>query len=173
VRPAPRWGPLPWFVLALTLLLLLLVAVIPPFIFSETPPAWVVGRARAAASRHGDPAPIEAEWIQSTRGEAARMMAGERAGGASPAPSASGDASASASPSASRTPAPVRDPGREVELVVLRGRFGSGPRGSTPASDAPESWLVIAWDPVTHLRWREAVLAAAPELPDDAVDFEL
>jgi hypothetical protein len=172
VRPSPRWGPLPWFVLVLTLLLILLVAVIPPLIFTETPPAWVVGHARAAASRHGDPAPIEAAWIESTRGEAARMMAGTRAAEPSPSPSVTeaGVTPASASPSPS---AKIFDPDREVELVVMRGRFDSGPRGGPPPPDAPERWLVIAWDPATHLRWREAVLEAAPELPDDAVEFEL
>jgi hypothetical protein len=54
----------------------------------------------------------------------------------------------------------------------MRGRFGSAPPGGPPPPDAPERWLVVVYDAVTHVRWRLAILTAAPDLPDEAAGFE-
>lgn len=170
MRPTPRWGPLPWFVLVLTLLLVLLVALLPPLILDETPPAWVLRNAARVASWHGDPDPIEAEWLETTRGEAALLLE-LPATGLEPEPAPSG-ASASSSPSPTNQPSPVDDPGRAVQLVVMRGRFDSAPPGGPPPPDAPERWLVVVYDAVSHMRWRLAVLTTAPDLPDHAAVFE-
>jgi hypothetical protein len=173
VKPTPRWGPLPWFVLVLTGLLVLLVALLPPLILDETPPAWVLRSAARVASWHGDPDPIEAEWLETTRGEAALLLE-PPATGLEPEPAPSGESAPSStrSPAPSAQPSPVEDPDRAVQLVVMRGRFGSAPPGGPPPPDAPERWLVVVYDAVTHVRWRLAILTAAPDLPDEAAGFE-
>lgn len=185
MRPTPRWGPLPWFVLVLTLLLVLLVVLLPPLVLGEEPPAWVARSAGKVASWHGDPDPIEAEWLETTRGEAAKIIeatASEAEPSPSPSPTDAGgageptvqigqDISPSATPSSSASP--VEEPGRAVHLVVMRGRFDSAPPGGPAAPGAPERWLAVVYDAVTHARWRMAVLTAAPVLPGDAASFEL
>jgi hypothetical protein len=174
VKPAPRWGPLPWFVLVLTLLLVLLVALLPPLILDETPPAWVLRNAARVSSWHGDPEPIEAEWVETTRAEAERVMEAT-ATGLEPEPAPSGTsatATATAAPTPQPTASAVEEPGRAVQLVVMRGRFESAPPGGPPPPDAPERWLVVAYDAVTHERWRLAVLTVAADLPDDSASFE-
>jgi len=178
VKPTPRWGPLPWFVLVLTLLLILLVVVLPPRILDEEPPAWVLRGAARLASWHGDPEPIEAEWLQTTRAEAARIMS-SAAVEPSPSPTATTMEGApgttdteSPAPPAAPSASPVEDPGRAVDLVVMRGRFDSAPPGGPPPPDAPESWLVVAYDSVSHVRWRLVALQQPPVLPDDAASFE-
>jgi hypothetical protein len=168
VKPAPRWGPLPWFVLVLTLLLILLVAVLPPLVLDETPPAWVMRAAARAASRHGDPDPISAEWFKTTRAEAAEIL---RKPVAQPSPLPSG-ATESAGPSATPTLRPLEEPDRPVYVVVLRGRFNSAAPGGQPPAAAPERWLVIAYDSLSHARWKSAVLTEAPALPDESASFE-
>ena len=86
VKPRPRWGPLPWFVLVLTLLMFLLVVVLPPLVLDKTPPAWVLRNADRVARWHGDPEPISAEWFETTRGEAWDIMT-STSGVAEPSPS--------------------------------------------------------------------------------------
>jgi hypothetical protein len=178
VKPRPRWGPLPWFVLVLTLLVILLVALLPPLILDEEPPAWVLRSAARVASWHGDADPIEAEWLETTRAEAARIMeatAGEAEPSPSPTVTAEGDTdllTGTPSPAATPSASPLEDPGGPVNLVVMRGRFDSAPPGGPPPSEAPERWLVVAYDSVTRVRWRLAVLEKPPVLPDDAASFE-
>ncbi len=172
MKPTPRWGALPWFVLVLTLLMVLLVVVLPPLVLDKTPPPWVMYQADKLAKYRGDPDPISADWLKTTRAEAAKLME-ERVDQAAPSPSASGvpaSASPSAAPSASLSP--VDEPGREVYVVVMRGRFDSAPPGGPPPPDAPERWIVVAYDPLSHKRWRTVVLDDAPELPDGAASFE-
>ena len=172
MRRTPRWGPLPWFVLVLTLLVILLVVVLPPLVLDEKPPAWVMRAATRVASRHGDPDPISAEWLKTTRGKAFEVMTAT-AGGAEPSPSP--DATGlpdGASPSAAPSPRPVEEPDREVVVVVMRGRFDSGPPGGPPPPASPERWIVVAYDALSHVRWKTAVLDAAPVLPDAATSFE-
>ena len=182
MKPTPRWGPLPWFVLVLTLLVILLVVLLPPLVLDEEPPAWVVRSAARLASYHGDPEPIEAEWLETTRAEAMRIMesAAEPEPSVSPSPEAAdaagageaalaGESSAAPSPSS----APLEEPGRSVQLVVMRGRFESAPPGGPPPPDAPERWLVVAYDDLSHQRWRLVALGAPPVLPGDAASFEL
>jgi hypothetical protein len=178
VKPTPRWGPLPWFVLVLTLLLVLLVALLPPLILDEEPPAWVSRSAARVASWHGDPDPIEAEWLQTTREEAVGIME-STVGEASPSPSptpAGGEDGDGGLPSgvltATTSPSPIEEPGRAVDLVVMRGRFDSAAPGGPPPPDAPERWIVVAYDSLTHVRWRLVVLEQPPVLPDDAASFE-
>lgn len=173
----PRWGPLPWFVFVLTLLVVLFVVLLPPLVLDEEPSPWVLRAAARLASWHGDPDPIEAEWMETTRAEAARIM--EATAGAdepSPSPSATdADTNAdgvTASPSATASATPVEDPGRAVQLVVMRGRFDSAQPGGPPPPDAPENWLVVAFDSVTRKRWRVAVLTESPVLPEEARTFE-
>lgn len=197
MRPAPRWGPLPWFVIVLTLLVVLLVVVLPPLVLDKEPPAWVVRGAARTARWHGDPDPIEAAWLKTTREEAARIMASvvEPSPSASPSPDVSPSPGASVppaesadgegggqslvpsdgapSPSPSPSASPIEEPGRAVHLVVLRGRFDSAPPGGPPPSGAPERWLVVAYDDLTHQRWRLVVMERPPVLPDDAASFEL
>ena len=178
MKPTPRWGALPWFVIVLTLLLVLLVVLLPPLILDEEPPAWVLRSAARVASWHGDPDPIEAEWLVTTRAEAARIMeATAGSGEPSPSPSATAEGDTgplTSTPSAAATPSasPLEDPGASVDLVVMRGRFDSAPPGGPPPAEAPERWLVVAYDSVTHVRWRLAVLDEPPALPDDAASFE-
>jgi hypothetical protein len=134
----------------------------------------VLRSAARVSSWHGDPEPIEAEWVETTRGEAERVMEATAIGG-EPEPAPSG---ASTTPAATTeaTPQPtasaVEDPGRTVQLVVMRGRFASAPPGGPPPPDAPERWLVVAYDAVTHERWRLVILTVAPDLPDDSASFE-
>lgn len=172
MRPRPRWGPLPWFVLVLTGLLVLLVVVLPPFVLDEVPPAWLLRNAARLASYHGDPDPIEAEWLASTRAEAAELMKPPPAE-PSPSPSVAPDeTSPSAAPQPSVEPTPIDEPERTVQVVVMRGRFDSAPPGGPPPPDAPERWIVVAYDNASHDRWRLAVLPAPPSLPEDARTFE-
>lgn len=177
MSPTPRWGALPWFVLVLTLLLVLLVVVLPPLILDETPPAWVVSKAARVASWHGDPDPVEAQWFVSTRAGAAGLMQAP-AGDAGPAPAspaasaAPGDATIP-SPVPTSPPTPVEEPDREVYVVVMRGGFDSAPPGGPPPPGAPERWMVVAYDALSHERWRIAILDARPDVPGDAVVFEL
>jgi hypothetical protein len=178
VKPTPRWGPLPWFVLVLTLLVILLVVLLPPLILDDEPPAWVLRSAARVASYHGDPDPIEGEWLETTRAEAVRIMessAVEPSPSPSVSPAESGDAAGVATPSGSPSPtaSPIEEPGRAVHVVIMRGRFDSAPPGGPPPPDAPERWLVVAYDDLTHQRWRLVVLDAPPVLPDDAASFEL
>jgi hypothetical protein len=172
VKPTPRWGAMPWFVLVLTLLMILLVVVLPPLVLDKTPPPWVMYQAAKLARYRGDPAPISADWLKTTRAEAAKLME-ERADQARPSPSASG-ATPGASPSSAppASPSPVDQPGREVYVVVMRGRFDSAASGDQPPADAPERWLVVAYDALSHKRWRTVVLDAAPVLPEGAASFE-
>ena len=176
MKPTPRWGPLPWFVLVLTLLMILLVVVLPPLVLDKTPPAWVLRNADRVARWHGDPEPVLAEWFETTRGEAWEIMTAT-SGTAQPSPSPSPDASATAldsSPASAPlpSPSPVEDPEREVVVVVMRGRFDSAPPGGPPPPDSPERWIVVAYDALTRVRWKTAVLDAAPPLPDEASTFE-
>jgi len=173
VRLAPRWGPLPWFVLVLTLLVLVLVVLLPPIVLDEEPPPWVLRAAGRIASWHGDPEPIESEWMETTRAEAATVMAGAANGaGPSPSPGVTELGANASGASASPSPTPIEDPRRAVQLVVMRGRFDAAPPGGPPPPDAPETWLVVAYDSLTRKRWRSAVLTAAPVLPEDASTFE-
>lgn len=178
MSPTPRWGALPWFVVVLTLLLVLLVAVLPPLILDETPPAWVLSKAARVASWHGDPDPVEAEWFVTTRAEAARLMEAPAADGG-PAPDGTPTASPAASPAPGASPAapspapsPVEEPDREVYVVVMRGGFDSAPPGGPPPPGAPERWMVVAYDALSHERWRIAVLDARPDVPAEAAVFE-
>lgn len=183
MKPTPRWGPLPWFVLVLTLLVLLLVGLLPPLVLDEVPPAWVMRSAARLASYHGDPEPIEVEWLETSRAEAVRVM--ESAVEPSPSPSPSPEATAEIgggdtstlraelSAAANPSPSPLEEPGRAVQLVVMRGRFDSAPPGGPPPTDAPERWIVAAYDDLSHERWRLVVLDAPPVLPEDAASFEL
>ena len=174
MKPTPRWGPLPWFVLVLTLLMFLLVVVLPPLVLDKTPPAWVVRAADRVARWHGDPEPISVEWFETTRGEAWKIMT-STAGEAEPSPSPDASATAldpSPAPAPRPTPTAVEQPGREVVVVVLRGRFDSAPPGGPPPPDSPERWIVVAYDALTRVRWKTVVLDAAPALPDEASTFE-
>ncbi len=184
MKPTPRWGPLPWFVLVLTLLLVLLVVLLPPLVLDEEPPAWVVRSAARVASYHGDPEPIEAEWLATTRAEAVRIMesAAEPSPSASPSlgPNATtrgGEGSltmgATVAKTSSPSASPLEEPGRAVHLVVLRGRFDSAPPGGPPPPQAPERWLVVVYDDLTHQRWRLVVRDSPPVLPSGAASFEL
>ena len=55
---------------------------------------------------------------------------------------------------------------------MLRGRFDSAPPGGPPPPDSPERWIVVAYDALTRVRWKTAVLDSAPVLPDEASTFE-
>ena len=127
------------------------------------------------ASWHGDPEPISAEWFETTRGRGVRRSWTATAGAAepSPSPSASAEALVSCSQPPRPTPSPVDEPGRAVDLVVMRGRFDSAPPGGPPPPDAPERWIVVAYDSAHPRALAPAVLDEPPALPDDAASFEL
>ncbi len=181
--PAPRWGPLPWFVLVLTGLVVLLVVVLPPLVLAEPAPGWVERGAARISSWHGDPDPVEGVWVEMTWDEAARLMVAAEAGEASgstdtksseePSPTPSPEASAwwESKPRPRASNKTVTDPGRTMYLVAMRGRYDSGPHGGPPPSTAPERWLLIAYDGVTRDRWHTAVLNKRPDLPDDMASF--
>ena len=181
MRPAPRWGPLPWFVLVLTGLVVLLVVVLPPFVLDESaPPGWVERRADRVASWHGDPDPVEAVWLEVTWKEAAELLEGAEAadvepttpspdGSATPSPLASGQWS-SASPKPSKAELrkkAVTDPDRAMYVVAMRGRFDSGPHGVLSPATAPERWLLVVFDSVQRDRWQVGVFDRRPDLPED------
>ena len=66
---------------------------------------------------------------------------------------------------------PVDDPARTMYVVALRGRFDNGPHGGPPPPAAPERWLLVAYDGVTHERWQLGVFDKRPDLPEDRVSL--
>jgi len=175
--PAPRWGPLPWFVLVLTGLVVLLVVVLPPIVLEEAAPAWVERGARRIASWHGDPDPVEGIWTQMSWKDAAAFMveaeADQAAGGASPSASPSPTATDlwSNKTHAGAAGKAVKDSERPMYLVAMRGRFDSGPHGGPPPATAPERWLLVVYDGATRVRWHTAVVNQRPDLPDEMASF--
>ena len=141
VKPTPRWGPLPWFVLVLTLLRHPAGRPAP----AADPRRRAAGVGAAQRGEGGElarrPRPHRGRVARDDEGRGGADHGGDggrsRAVAVTERDDGEGDARAPRAGTAVRSRRPLRPrrsrtPARAVDLVVMRGRFDSAPPGGPP-----------------------------------------